>query len=66
MIELKPGMKAYAKNLSIHLDGNEFIFNAPRGKKFAVILMTDEKPDNTSGVYCNEWLNNMGWELKNE
>lgn len=66
MIELKSGMKAYAKSLSLHVDGNEFKYTAPRGKKFAVILMTDEKPDNISGISPDKWLNDMGWELISE
>lgn len=61
MLNLKPGMKCYAKNLSLHIDGNEFKYAAPRGKKFAVILMADEKPDNADGIHIDEFLRNCGW-----
>ena len=66
MVELTPGMKAYTKNLSLHINNTEFIFTAPRGKKFAVILMTDEKPDNDTGILADQWLNEMGWDFSNE
>lgn len=61
MFELKPGAKCYAKRLSIHIDGQELIYNAPRGAKFAVILMVAEKPDNSTGVAANAFLRINGW-----
>lgn len=61
MFELKPGMKCYAKRLSIHIDGQELIYNAPRGTKFAVILMVAEKPDNGAGIAANEFIRDNGW-----
>lgn len=65
MIDLKIGMKCYASNLSLHAKGMEFKYKPPRGKRFAVILMGDEKPDNLSGMSCDDFLRNAGWELCN-
>lgn len=64
MIDLKPGMVAYAKTLSLHVDKTELKYNAPRGTKFAVILMAAEKPDNTNGIKADEFLRGCGWQLE--
>ncbi|ENA1322306.1 TPA: hypothetical protein ACG0NW_002371 [Enterobacter roggenkampii] len=61
MLRLESGMKAYAKALSLHIGPNELIYRAPRGKKFAVILMLAEKPDNTAGIAANDYLRDSGW-----
>lgn len=61
MLELKSGDKCYAKRLSIHVDGQELIYNAPRGTKFAVIIMAAEKPDNNTGIAANDFIRNNGW-----
>lgn len=66
MIDLRVGMKCYSSTLSLHVDEEEFKYKAPRGKKFAVILMTDEKADNLSGIYCDEFLRGLGWELASD
>ncbi|TXE26912.1 hypothetical protein [Serratia ureilytica] len=61
MLELKSGDKCYAKRLSIHVNGQELIYNAPRGTKFAVILMVAEKPDNAAGIAANDFIRSCGW-----
>ncbi|BEN41155.1 hypothetical protein ACYZFV_18110 [Serratia ureilytica] len=61
MLELKPGMKCYAKRVSIHIDGQELIYIAPRGKKFALILIGDESPDNAAGIKANDFMRSNGW-----
>lgn len=63
MLKLESGMKCYAKTLSLHIDGHEFKYTAPRGKKFAVIIMNDEKPDNAAGISADDFLRNCGWTL---
>ncbi|QKJ87454.1 hypothetical protein PMPD1_2512 [Paramixta manurensis] len=62
MLDLKSGMVAYAKTLSLHIEGTELKYNAPRGKKFAVILMTAEKPGD-EGIKADEFLRQCGWKL---
>lgn len=61
-IRLTSGMKAYSKSLSLHVGSNELIYRAPRGKKFAVILMLDEEPDNESGISADDFLQSCGWK----
>ncbi|MGP1148160.1 hypothetical protein ACJ8LH_01435 [Serratia sp. CY49633] len=64
--ELKPGMKCYAKQLSIHIDGHELIYSAPRGTKFAVIIMNAEKPDNAAGISANDFIRSNGWSHESD
>lgn len=64
--ELKPGMKCYAKQLSIHIDGRELIYSAPRGTKFAVIIMNAEKPDNAAGISANDFIRSNGWSHESD
>ncbi|HEY3987627.1 hypothetical protein [Cedecea sp.] len=60
-IRLQPGMKAYTRALSLHIGPNELIYRAPRGTKFAVILMLAERPDNEAGIAANDYLRSSGW-----
>ena len=67
MINLVPGMKVHAKSVDLYAtDGTIFTYSAPRGKKFALILMTDEDPksDDQNLVKAEEWLKGIGWEFK--
>lgn len=63
MIDLKVGMKCYASSLSLHAKGTELKYKPPRGTKFAVLLMTHEKPDCQTGISPDVFLRNSGWEL---
>ncbi|QXL90437.1 hypothetical protein [Salmonella phage NINP13076] len=65
MIELFPGMKVHAKSVDVYAtDGTVFTYSAPRGKKYALILMTDEDPrdDVDNLVKANEWIESLGWK----
>lgn len=68
MVDLHPGMKVHAKKVSIYLDnGTELEYNAPRGQKFAMILMSAEDPSDTDHtIKADEFLNDMGWQLVDE
>lgn len=66
MIELQPGMKAHAKKIDIHVGNTVLSYSAPRGKKFALVLMSVEDPKETDKYPIDKWLNELGWELKDE
>ena len=66
MIQLQQGMKVHAKKVDIHVGNNVLSYNAPRGKKFALVLMSVEDPKETDNFPIDKWLNDMGWELKKD
>lgn len=63
--ELKNGMKAYASKLTLNADGVEFSYSAPRGQRFAVILMGAEKPG-PNGIRPDEYLESKGWTFEQD
>lgn len=63
--DISAGCKVYAKTVYIEQNGITLSYNAPRGKKFALILMGAEKPS-AEGLNPNEWLNSCGWKLEQE
>lgn len=66
MIELRNGMKVHAKKVDLHVGNTVMTYSAPRGKKFALILMNAEDPADTNDKPIDKWLNDMGWELKQD
>lgn len=61
---LQVGMKCYTKKVNIFVGNTNIEMSAPRGKQYAVILMTVEDPKEINKVTPDEFLKKLGWEFK--
>lgn len=61
--ELCVGGVCYASKVSLHFEGVEAVYNAPKGRKFALILIGDDDV-NKQELDADEFLKCAGWEFK--